>query len=328
MSVFSPTAAGFKLIFRRSAIPLAEIAWRWSIAAAVWLLCAGLFAEYADTLPVNKVDRLLLGSQQPALVVRALHRIFHGSALRFTESAILLGIALTIAWIVVAALGRAATLKAIAEEFDLAAPGSRVASLSGLNFLRAATTLAAIVGVMGAAFIASGIWASTHLSAADAARLWVGLLFLVWLAWSVLNWFLTSSAIFVVADGSGSFPALASAVGWFRESYGSIIATGIWFGLVHGGMFTVAYGAGFSVLSMSDTLGTAPTIILEFLIIAGYCVVADFLYIGRLTAYLVIARGEDLVLSNWQPQSFDGRSGSSAVDQSELILSDVPLPAM
>jgi hypothetical protein len=328
MSIIFPTAAGFKLIFRRTAIPLAEIAWRWSIAAASWLLCAGLLVEYADTLQVNKLDRLLLGSQQPALVLHALHRIFHGSALRFTEGGILLAIALTIAWIVIAAFGRAATLTAMANEFDIpAARGGAISSLIGLNFLRAAITVAAIIGVIGAAFIASGVWASSHLSIADAGRLWIGLLFLVWLSWSILNWLLSSSAIFVVADASSSFPSIAAAVRWFRERYRSIVATGIWFGLAHGGAFMVAYGAAFSVLSMADTLGNGPTIILEFLIIVGYCFVADFLYIARLGAYLVIARGGEARDSTWRQAPSDGRPGSNAIDQSELILSDVPLLA-
>ena len=89
----SPTAEGFRLIFRRPAIPLAEIAWRWSFAAAFWFLSASFLFQYADSLPANRVDRLLLGTHQPALILRALHRIVHGSALRFTAGGIVLAIA-------------------------------------------------------------------------------------------------------------------------------------------------------------------------------------------------------------------------------------------
>src|SRR5205823_12198198 len=80
MASFSPTAEGFRILFRRPIIPLAEIAWRWSFAAAAWFLAAMFLLQYADTLPVKALDRLLLASQQPVLVGHGLHRIFEGSA--------------------------------------------------------------------------------------------------------------------------------------------------------------------------------------------------------------------------------------------------------
>src|ERR1700722_15524015 len=160
MSSPSPTAAGFRLILRRPAITLAEIAWRWSFAVAVWFLGGAFLLQYAGSLSVNAVDKLLLGTRQPALILRALHRIFHGSALRFTTSGILLAIGLTVAWIVLASLGRGATLKAMMEELGITpSPNARcgmmhIASLFALNFLRAATTLAAVIAGFGALLIA------------------------------------------------------------------------------------------------------------------------------------------------------------------------------
>jgi hypothetical protein len=326
MNFFLPTAAGFRLIFRRPSIPLAEIAWRWSVAAAGWLLCSAFLVEYADTLSVNKVDRLLLGSKQAALILRALHRIFHGSALRFTQSGILLAIAIMLAWIFVGSFGRTAILTAMAEEFGIRlTPGSTITSLIGLNFLRAAVTLAGAVAAVGAALIASGVWASTHLSASGAARLWLALLFLVWLAWAAVNWSLSVGSVFVVKDGRPSLGAVAAAVRWCREHLATVIITGIWFGLAHGGAFIIAYGASFTVLNAAEALGTGPTLLLEFLIVCVYCMAADFLYTGRLAAYLAIAGGE--AASNLLQES-RGRPGPDAVDQSEIILSDLPLPAI
>src|ERR1700688_3135680 len=267
----SPTPAGFRLILRRPAIPLAEIAWRWSFAVAVWFLGATFLLQYADSLSVNTVDKLLLGTRQPALILRALHRIFHGSALRFTTSGILLAIALTVAWIVLASLGRAATLKAMMEELGITpSPSTRhgmmgVSSLFALNFLRAGTTLAGIVAGFGALLIASGVWASTHLSAADAARLWLALLFLVWLSWAALNWPLSTSSLFVAADGVGACNAMSATVGWYRQRPGSVLAVGTWFGLIHGAAFLTACSAAFTVLGMGAALGGGTTLFLEFL---------------------------------------------------------------
>ncbi|HEX3738734.1 MAG TPA: hypothetical protein VHV29_03315 [Terriglobales bacterium] len=330
MSSSSPTAEGFRLIFRRPAIPLAEIAWRWACAAALWFLSASFLVQYADSLRANKVDRLLLGTHQPALILRALHRIAHGSALRFTAGGIVLAIGLIIGWILLSSLGRAATLKAMMADLDISPlPNPHrgmIFSLFGLSSLRVAAALAAIVAAFGAALVASGIWASTHLSTTDAARLWLALLFLVWTAWGMLNWLLSTSAIFVATDCLATFPAISATVGWSRDRLGSVLAAGIWFGLIHGGAFLSACGAALTVLSMAQVLGPGPTLFLEFLIVVIYCAVADWLYIGRLTAYLATIRGGDtLVLP--EPAPLFPPNETASIDQSELILSDVPLLA-
>src|SRR5262245_34124938 len=100
MNVFSPIAAGFRLSLRRPAIVFAEIAWRWSFAVAAWTLAAIFLFEYLDSLPVTALDRLLLASSQPVFISRALHRIFEGSAFRFTKAGIVLAVGLGMAWIV------------------------------------------------------------------------------------------------------------------------------------------------------------------------------------------------------------------------------------
>ena len=80
---------------------------------------------------------------------------------------------------------------------------------------------------------------------------------------------------------------------------------------------------------MAQVLGAGPTLFLEVLIIAVYCAVADLLYIGRLTAYLaIIRRGDSIDLPEPQtPTLISPSTERTAIDQSELILSDVPLPA-
>ena len=329
----SPTAEGFRIIFRRPAIPLAEVIWRWSFAAAFWFLSASFVVEYADSLPANRIDRLLLGTRQPELVLRGLHRIIHGSALRFTLSGLLLATVLLVAWVVLASLGRSVTLKAMMDGLDLASSSAgrnTFSSLLALNFLRAATALAGIVAAVGAIFISSGVWASTHMSAADAARVWLALLVSIWGAWAMVNWVLSTSPVFAAVDGAGAFPAISSTVGWCRVRLGPVLAAGTWFGLIHVGAFLLACSAGFTVLGMAQILGAGPTLFLEVLVIAAYCAVADLLYIGRLTAYLaIIHRGDSLDLAEPQtPPPVVPSTERPSVDQSELILSDFPFPAI
>src|SRR6266567_9527786 len=296
MAAISPTAEGFRILFRRPIIPLAEIAWRWSFAAAAWFLAAMFLLEYADTLPVKALDRLLLASQQPVLIGHAIHRIFEGSAFRFTKAGVLLALALVIGWIVLASLGRTLTVRSLIEEFegsDLLPRRGAMASLLGLNFLRAAAALAALAAAIGSLVAASSLWASTHVSVADAARLWLALLLITAIAWSVLNWFLSTSTIFAVNGNEDPFQAIASAVRFFVERPGAFAAAGTWFGLIHFGAFLFACGAGFTVLGAAGVIGARPLLFLELLIVLAYSAVVDFLHIGRLAAYVAAVRGDE-----------------------------------
>ena len=182
MNSFFPTSHGFRLASRRPSIPLAELAWRWSFAAAALTLSWLFLFEYLDSLRVTRGDRLLLISRQPVLVARAIHRIFQGSAFRFTEAGVLLGLGLAIAWIVLASLGRMAIVNSVLEEFGLA-PRIKgrggFSSLLALNVLRTAVMLAAFAGLMGATLLASSFWSSTHISAQDASRVFSLLVFFV-----------------------------------------------------------------------------------------------------------------------------------------------------
>jgi hypothetical protein len=145
----------------------------------------------------------------------------------------------------------------------------------------------------------------------------------------MLNWVLSTSSLFVAVDRVSAFTAISSTLGWYWDRLGSVLAAGTWFGLIHVGAFLTACGAVFTVLSMAQVLGAGPTLFLEFVIIAAYCAVADLLYVGRLTAYLAIVRRADsfdLEEPEAPPPMFPGTE-RTAIDQSELILSDVPLAA-
>jgi hypothetical protein len=146
----------------------------------------------------------------------------------------------------------------------------------------------------------------------------------------MLNWLLSTSSLFVAVDRVSALTAISSTLSWYRDRLGSVLVAGIWFGLIHGGAFLTACSAAFTVLGMAQILGTGPTLFLEFVIIAAYCAIADLLFIGRLTAYLAIIRRRDsLDLSVPQaPPPIFPSSERTGIDQTELILSDLPLPAM
>ena len=288
--------------------------------------------EYMDSLAVTRADRLLLRTRQPELAARAIHRIFEGSAFRFTEAGILLVIGLTVAWIVLASLGRTATVRSVIDEFGLtraAKESGTLLSLFGLNFLRTALTLAALTSAIGAMLIASSFWASTHVSAAEASRLFFLLLFCISMAWLVLNWLLSASAIFVVADGRRALAAIADTVRLCRQRPGPVFSAGALFGTAHVAAFVLASGAGFMVLGALGSIPAGFVWLTQWILIVAYCAVADFLYSGRLAAYVLIIRGEEAAAILGPPRfpALPPSDARSAVDQDELILGDVPLPA-
>jgi hypothetical protein len=329
MNSFSPIGAGFRLVFRRPAIVLAEISWRWSFATVAWILGGALIFEYLDTLPVGRAESFLLSTGQPFLVWRALRNIFQGSLLRFTEATILTVLGLMIAWIVLASVGRLVVVRAILSEPGMPEPSPRsgvLGTLFSLNFLRATLVLATKLSALGAALGASSLWASTHIGAGDAARMFFLAWFVIGFVWLVLNWLLATSAVLTVAD-QGPQRSFLSAVRVLQQHPGPVLVTAISFCILQMLGIAAVCGAALSLLAM---VGRHPAalLFLEFTLVLVYSVISDFLHVAAMAAYIRILKGEEPALA---PQTAPGTvpfAYGQAVDRDELILSDVPLPAI
>jgi hypothetical protein len=337
----SPTLEGFRAIFHRPSFGLAEIAWRWSFGAAAGLLLLFSFFEYLDTLPVSKSDLVLLRTTQPVLISRALLHILRGSGFRVVETAIVLSLTLGIAWVVVASLARAATMKALLAYFresgistrEHAAGSSQLHSLFALNLFRLGTALAATVGFVAAILLGGTASRPANPAPGTALLLTLTLAMLVWLAWSTLNWFLSLAAVFVAADGQDTFGAIAATVGLCQTRAGSVFAAGTWFGVAHLTAFAVASSIAAFPLGFAAVLPAGVILGGVLLVTLIYFAIADFLHIGRLAAYLAIVEMPNAPASAEvaPPQLPHGGAhldpevqSSPAVDASELILSDVP----
>ena len=331
----SPTLEGFKAIFRQPSVGLAEIAWRWSLGFAGVSLFILALIEYFDTLPVTGADMLLLRSHQPALVGRAFADILSGSAVRVGEACVLLGIAFAVAWIAASSLGRAATLKALLNDDTVSPPEVverpwRLRSLIGLNALRAAATLAAAVGWWGAIVLGRAVSNGDN-AAGMGFLVFLAIILLVNLAWLAVNWFLSLTSIFVVAREEDTFGAMGSAADFCRGRTGAISAVGFWFGLVHFAAFFVASSAAVLLLSFLTILPGVVVLCGVLLVTLLYFAVADYLYVGRLAAYVYLAQYHEdpVVLDPVQPvPSYPVPPISGGrIDPDELFLSDLPLPA-
>ena len=319
----SPTLEGFRTVFRRPSLGFAKIAWRWSFGAAAGLLVALSLFEYLDTLPVTPRDLLLMRSRQPVLISHAIGNVVRGSGFRLVEAFIVLAPALVGAWIVVGALARAATVKALVGHFrgEKEAAEPALQPLFGLAFLRASTWLAAALSVF-AAFGVLGL-ASTPEEGGVAFQFAMVIVGLVWLVWSTLNWFLSLAAIFVVADGRDTFGAIAGAVDFLQHRSGPVFVAGTSFGLAHFALFIVASIA--AVVPLGLAAAVPGWIVLACLVVITliYFAAADFLYMGRLAAYVAILESPEAPMPSLRPLVLSTQP-SNGIDPHELILSDVP----
>ncbi|MGH9505175.1 MAG: hypothetical protein ACRD20_20165 [Terriglobales bacterium] len=282
----SPTLDGFQTMFHLPLLGLAEIAWRWSfgLAAAAALLFS--LREYLSTLPITAGEMFLLRTRQPGLILPTLVRIFQGTAARAGLAVVVLIVALGPAWIALASLGRAATLKTLFETFHPARGRVRLTSLMALNSLRAAAFLAAIVGVAGAMLVAGSASSPADPSPASVLLIFWMLTILIALAWSLLNWYLSLAAIFVVRDGVAAFEALAAATDLCRARPGSLAAAATWFGLAHTVLFLVATSVTALPLGFAEVLPGGMVFGGLLLVMLLYFAAVDFLYIGRMAAYV------------------------------------------
>lgn len=318
MAAWSPTLEGFRTLFRRPAVALAEIAWRWSFGAAAWVLVGLCILEYLDTLPVSNFDRVLLRSHNPTLVFEALAHIFHGSIPRLVLASVVMFSALVLLWILVASFVRGVTLEAVVEyirqraaDAQAGLPGaggttlpvpSSVAvaggdatsgvwhqrSLTGLHFLRAGAALSAGASGLGGLILASFASSKTEPHPGLVAFLALAILSLVWLVWSSLCWFLSLASIFVVRQGKDTFAAVAAAVDLTRDRVGPVMAVGTWFGLAHLVLFIVASSAVTFPLAFAQILPIGYVLIAVLLLTLAYFAIVDSLYIGRLAGYVAI----------------------------------------
>jgi len=289
MKRHSPTLEGFQIMFRLPSLGLAEIAWRWSFGLAVGALLTLSLREYLATLPVTAREMFLLRTRQPALILQALSRILEGSAPRAVAALIVLLLGLTLAWILLASVGRSAILKTLFEYFQERSgkPGtSRPGSLVHLNFLRAAVTIAALAASFGALFLSAAASSNTDPSPGSVLLIFYMLMLFIGLAWVVLNWFLSLAAIFIVGRGQETFGALRAAADlcWTRPL--SVTAAAIWFGLAHALAFVVATSAAAVPLAFAEVLPAGVILGGLLLVTLLYFAAVDFLYIGRLAAYV------------------------------------------
>lgn len=293
--------AGFSSTFRRPAVIAAEIAWRWSFGAAAGALVTVAVLRFLASITVTDGDLLALRSRIPQLMADAILHIFEGSGPRLLRLTLIVTPAVLALWILAASAGRAATLRALLRD----APASFTRrhdlwSLVGVNFLRVAVSLLGVLAMVGSAILA-GLAASIgdEPSVLLFNVVFLGLLFLVSLSWSTLNWYFSLAPIFVVRDNRGALGAVADAVHLVRRRGGDFTSVSTLYGLIKLFLIGVATVVSLVPLAFIAEWPWQLTTMLFVVITLAYFAAADLLYVARLASYLAIAEPERA--SNPQP---------------------------
>jgi hypothetical protein len=342
MSLSSPTLDGFRAAFRRPAITLAEVVWRWTVGAVASALFLFGLVEYLGTLSVNNMDATLLRTRQPLLVANAIKHILRGRLDRAVFTALVGALAVSVLWIIAGSIGRAATIRALLDPFrektvrnasaEIPNASASFRSLIGLNLLRVAAALAAILAFLGAAILTT--FASSH------ANPQPGLVFIIFIplgaviciVWQTLNWLLSLASIFALRDGADALAALSAAVSFLRERTGSVAAVSAWTGLAHLVAFSAVASAIPVPLAFVQIAPARLIIAIVILITLAYFAIVDWLYIARLAAYICIAENPEASVSSASMlvppvagQHFPlSTPTTTAIDRDELILGDIP----
>jgi hypothetical protein len=324
----SPMRDGFRTMFQQPSVGVAEVIWRWTFGASFCLLLAVCFAGYLRSLPVSKAQLLLIGSGQAMLGLKALQQILAGSSLRLIHTFFVLGVGSSVGWVILASVGRAVTLRGLLIDRELSGEKITFRSMLGLSILRAGGFVGACALSVGAVALVANFQQDDS-SAGAAVFLCLGLVTIIWLGWSAWNWFFSVAAIFVAKEGCETFAAVGRVGGLCADRPGGVFLVGLWFALLRIAAIYVA--SMFCILFVALVpLGSAAILAAIIASSLAYFFLADFLYIGRLAAYLSLADWplEALILPasmplDSGPLGSDRLSQPAAVDRDELILSDV-----
>lgn len=331
----SPTIEGFRAAFKRPAIACAEVAWRWGVGLVASALIAFGAIEYLDSLGVSESDELLLGSRQPFLIGRAVAHIFRGTIQRAVIAVMLAATGIMVLWMVVGAFGRSATVRALLRYFhsgdevsgaETSNRSTGVWAVAIFNFFRVVAGLAALLAIAGAVVIGSLVSPQKD---AGAAIMFIALTLLaglIGMIWAELNWMLSLASIFAVRDGEGAMAALRATVAFVSDRKGAVFAVSTWSGMLHLVVFFAASTVASVLLAMVQIVPAKLIVAAICLVTLGYFAIVDWLYVARLAGYIFAAETPDEAVAPkaTDPSDRPGVFEQSAVDQSELILSDLP----
>ena len=299
----SPIRAGFDSLRREPAVVLAEVAWRWTFGAAAMALGTASLMVYLNTLTVSRAEMWALRSKAPWLMADAVVHILEGSGPRLALILFLVTAALTIAWIVTASMGRAATLArlcheataspTLAQSVKLGHPTFRRVIL--LHVVRVVFFFACAIAYVGVVILAGrAAGTGSEPSFGVYALVFILLAMVITFAHSRVTWLASVAAIFVVRYDETVVRAMQRSGALFIRRPGQITKINTVFGLVHFVLFVVASFMSLAGCALFGQVPAGIALAVVGLITLGYFAFADFLYIARLAAYVALIESDEM----------------------------------
>jgi hypothetical protein len=274
----------------------AEVGWRWSFGLGA---CALLFAAWMrvfGSVTPSDGDIAALSSRDYTLISGALLHILQQAGPDLLVASFLVVPAAILLWIAVATFGRLATL-------ELLLPGSprNAASFFGVltaNILRALWTTAVFVGCLLTLAAASFIsFRFSHDHEQSNLPVYLALIAIALpleaVLWAAVNWFFSLTPVFSVRDGCGPFAATKHAFTAIRQSRKTFFTISSQYGSLRLGALLVLLALCAGLGTAADVArGTRAVVVVIAILSLAYFVVADWLYLARMVAYVDLCEPE------------------------------------
>ncbi|HXZ81234.1 MAG TPA: hypothetical protein VEG30_15000 [Terriglobales bacterium] len=287
MAHASPLRSSFRELIESPSLVLGEIAWRWGFGLVVWAVIFYTALTFLAGIKISDGEWRVLKSLEPYSMALVLAQILAdlGPMLgRWIPAVIPV---LMVLWVVLASIGRAATLKALLQE-----SATNWLGLLGINTLRVVVLLAAVL-----AFFGGGILIGAWIPPSPEKQLLPTLLiFLVALVvgsiWSMLNWFLSLAPIFALRDGRGGFASFRESVELFRSYPGRYTTIAAALGLMRSVLLGAILLASLAVVGAAAQGQWRGALTFSVIVSLIYFAMTDFLHIWRIAAYVKLAEAE------------------------------------
>jgi hypothetical protein len=284
-----PLRLGLRTVWRQPLLVAAETAWRWTFLLAATGAVVFTVREVLDAVEVSPAELLAARVYRQLLsgivIARALPLLVRVGALAAPALALL--------WAAGASVSRAATVGTLV---TAQSPQAKIrphwAGLVSVHLLRALLALCVIVAATGAlAIFLSQVPAGEDEQARTAVLLlWLLLALLLWLAWSVVDWFLQLAAIFCVRDRQGMRASTAAALALFQSQPSACLSIAAWFRFSRAAVSGGTICAALILIAVAEVNSAAMYLALVLLLLA-YSAASSWLYLARLAAYLWLSSG-------------------------------------
>jgi hypothetical protein len=276
----NPINESFRAVLRDPALLLIEVVWRWSFGAMALLFLLLPTLSLLGSIKITDVDLAGWRSNDPTRMAEALVNILAESGSAILRVAAWVLPAVTLLWVVIGAAGRAATIGRMGK-------GSpRLGSVLALHCARA------LVGWLAATGLVAAIWFDANVSTRGAQTdvfLYYALVFwsfvLIGGAWAVTNWYLSLAPLCALNTDAGFLASTWKAVRLARKQSGDLGGISLIVMLYR----LVALAIAFVLCALpSSLMGTWPRTYAAWVVAVSlaYFVIADFLYLARMVAYL------------------------------------------